>query len=154
MRLGRQPEDSELATLLGLTPLQVTKAYAAEPQPCPIDMLDRGGASFADTIADASDNPEKRALRVFDRTILDDVLRTLTPREADVLQLRFGLDERGDHTLEEIGQMLGVTRERIRQIEVKAIKKLRHPSRASRLGAALRKTIIQRAPEEQVDAAE
>jgi len=61
------------------------------------------------------------------------VLATLTPREEQVLRLRFGIGERTDHTLEEVGTRFGVTRERIRQIEAKALRKLRHPSRARRL---------------------
>ena len=61
------------------------------------------------------------------------VLATLTPREEQVLRLRFGIGERSDHTLEEVGTRFAVTRERIRQIEAKALRKLRHPSRARRL---------------------
>ena len=61
------------------------------------------------------------------------VLATLTPRQERVLRLRFGIDENADHTLEEVGQDFGVTRERIRQVEAKALRKLRHPSRAKRL---------------------
>ena len=61
------------------------------------------------------------------------ILGTLTPREARVLRMRFGVGERSDHTLEEVGQDFEVTRERIRQIEAKALRKLRHPSRSKRL---------------------
>jgi RNA polymerase primary sigma factor len=61
------------------------------------------------------------------------VLATLTPREEQVLRLRFGIGEKSDHTLEEVGQQFAVTRERIRQIEAKALRKLRHPSRSRRL---------------------
>jgi RNA polymerase primary sigma factor len=64
---------------------------------------------------------------------IDDVLSSLTPREQRVLQLRFGLEDGRSRTLEEVGQEFGVTRERIRQIEVKALKKLRHPSRSRKL---------------------
>jgi RNA polymerase primary sigma factor len=63
------------------------------------------------------------------------VLATLTPREEKVLRMRFGIGERSDHTLEEVGQDFEVTRERIRQIEAKALRKLRHPSRAKKLFA-------------------
>ena len=61
------------------------------------------------------------------------VLATLTPREEKILKLRFGIDEKGDHTLEEVGQSFDVTRERIRQIEAKALRKMRHPSRTREL---------------------
>jgi RNA polymerase primary sigma factor len=64
---------------------------------------------------------------------LEDVLETLTPREEKVLRLRFGLDDGKPRTLEEVGQVFGVTRERIRQIEAKALRKLRHPSRSKKL---------------------
>ncbi len=62
-----------------------------------------------------------------------DVLRTLTPREEKVLRMRFGIGEKSDHTLEEVGRDFSVTRERIRQIEAKALRKLRHPSRSRKL---------------------
>ena len=67
------------------------------------------------------------------RDRLDDVLNTLTDRERKVLKLRFGLQDGRPHTLEEVGQIFGVTRERIRQIEAKALRKLRHPSRSRKL---------------------
>jgi RNA polymerase primary sigma factor len=108
---------------------------------------------MADSLADSSDSPEKRMLRSFDRSQIDGALETLKPQEAKVLRLRFGLDEKGDHTLEEIGRMLGVTRERIRQIEVKAIEKLRHLSRAGSLGLPTRTSAARRIPEDETDAA-
>ena len=61
------------------------------------------------------------------------MLRTLSPREEKILRMRFGMDDGSEHTLEEVGQMFAVTRERIRQIEAKALRKLRHPSRSSKL---------------------
>jgi RNA polymerase primary sigma factor len=68
------------------------------------------------------------------------VLATLTPREEKVLRMRFGIGETSDHTLEEVGQDFSVTRERIRQIEAKALRKLRHPSRSKRLKAFVEST--------------
>ena len=67
----------------------------------------------------------------------DQVLKTLTPREEKVIKMRFGLVDGNEHTLEEVGQMFAVTRERIRQIEAKALRKLRHPSRSRKLKAFL-----------------
>ena len=93
--------------------------------------------TVGEAIVASDGNPEERMVRHSVRSTIDRVLETLDPREADVLRLRYGLDDRGDHTLEEVGQMYRLTRERIRQIEVKAIKKLRHPSRVRRLRAAL-----------------
>ena len=67
------------------------------------------------------------------RRVVKDVLESLTPREAKVLRMRFGIDMNTDHTLEEVGKQFDVTRERIRQIEAKALRKLRHPSRSEQL---------------------
>ncbi len=138
-RLGRDPEEGELAAFMELTLDQVRKAIAAEPQPCSLDcaLPTNHGATVGEMIVDAGDSPEKRLLRSSSMSTLESVLNGLTPREADVLRLRFGLDQRGDHTLEEVGQMYQLTRERIRQIEVKAIKKLSHPARARKLRIAL-----------------
>ena len=71
------------------------------------------------------------------RDVTGDVLDTLTPREAKVLRMRFGIEMNTDHTLEEVGKQFDVTRERIRQIEAKALRKLRHPSRSERLRSFL-----------------
>jgi RNA polymerase primary sigma factor len=71
------------------------------------------------------------------RDVTKDVLDTLTPREAKVLRMRFGIEMNTDHTLEEVGKQFDVTRERIRQIEAKALRKLRHPSRSDRLKSFL-----------------
>ena len=71
------------------------------------------------------------------RDVCKDVLDTLTPREAKVLRMRFGIEMNTDHTLEEVGKQFDVTRERIRQIEAKALRKLRHPSRSEKLRSFL-----------------
>jgi len=77
--------------------------------------------------------PAEAASQLLLREQLEDVLHTLTDREQKVLRLRFGLDDGRQRTLEEVGQVFGVTRERIRQIEAKALRKLRHPSRSKKL---------------------
>lgn len=71
------------------------------------------------------------------REVTADVLESLTPREAKVLRMRFGIDMNTDHTLEEVGKQFDVTRERIRQIEAKALRKLRHPTRSDKLKSFL-----------------
>ena len=78
-------------------------------------------------------SPEQHAANEMLKEQLSEVLRTLSAREADVLRLRFGLDDGKTRTLEEVGQHFDVTRERIRQIEAKALRKLRHPSRSGQL---------------------
>ena len=138
-RLGRDPEESELAAFLKITSEQVGKALRAEPQPCSLESIAAMGSDITvtDTIVANDGNPEEEMVRHSIRSTVDRVLETLGPREADVLRLRFGLDDRGDHTLEEVGQMYGLTRERIRQIEAKALRKLRHPSRSEQLRSFL-----------------
>jgi RNA polymerase primary sigma factor len=138
-RLGRVPDEPELAAFLEITPAQVAKALRAEPQPSSLDLVSETNPDMTvgDAIVALDSNPEERMIHRSIRSTLDRVLHTLSPREEKVVRLRFGLDDRGDHTLEEVGQMFSLTRERIRQIEAKAIKKLHHPSRVRRLRAAL-----------------
>ena len=81
--------------------------------------------------------PSDSAVYASLRDATKDVLDTLTPREAKVLRMRFGIEMNTDHTLEEVGKQFDVTRERIRQIEAKALRKLRHPSRSERLRSFL-----------------
>ena len=81
--------------------------------------------------------PNDAAIFASLRNVTKDVLDTLTPRKAKVLRMRFGIEMNTDHTLEEVGKQFDVTRERIRQIEAKALRKLRHPSRSERLRSFL-----------------
>ena len=81
--------------------------------------------------------PSDSAVYASLRDVTKDVLDTLTPREAKVLRMRFGIEMNTDHTLEEVGKQFDVTRERIRQIEAKALRKLRHPTRSDRLKSFL-----------------
>ena len=86
--------------------------------------------------------PSDAAVYASLRDVCKDVLDTLTPREAKVLRMRFGIEMNTDHTLEEVGKQFDVTRERIRQIEAKALRKLRHPSRSEKLRSFLEGEII------------
>ncbi|MFM0085284.1 sigma-70 family RNA polymerase sigma factor, partial [Paraburkholderia sediminicola] len=81
--------------------------------------------------------PDDAALHASMRDAVSEALTTLTPREAKILRLRFGIESGRDHTLEELGQQFELTRERIRQIEAKALRKLRHPARSGRLKSFL-----------------
>ena len=155
-RLGRVPEEGDIAVFLELTVDQVRRAIVAEPHPYPLDspLPTHRGATVAECITDTGDGPEKRLESTSSLSMLDSVLGTLKPREADVVKLRFGLDERGDHTLEEVGQIYGVTRERIRQIEAKALVKLSHPTRRWRLAAALGRPVPPRKRRLDTNAAE
>jgi RNA polymerase primary sigma factor len=94
---------------------------------------DEDDSALGDFIPDEKSRPEEQATRELLKEHLDDVLNTLSPREKRVLQLRFGLEDGKQRTLEEVGKEFGVTRERIRQIEAKAVRKLKHPTRAKKL---------------------
>ena len=95
---------------------------------------DEGDATLGDFIEDTqSVAPVDAAMQAGLRSVVSEVLDGLTAREAKVLRMRFGIDMSNDHTLEEVGRQFDVTRERIRQIETKAIRKLKHPSRSDKL---------------------
>ena len=134
--LGREPTDQELAKEMKLPPDQIRQVKKMSQQPISLQSKvgDSDDASYGDFIQDTtSENPfvatEGRLLK----ERLKDVLMTLTERERQVIDLRFGLSQRYPLTLEEVGKHFSVTRERIRQIEAKALRKLRHPSRMKSL---------------------
>lgn len=135
MELQREPTDEEVARELGLTPRKVREISRIALDPISIDtpVGEEGDSTLGDFIADDSLTPEKAAERNDMKETVRAILATLSPKEAEVLIARFGLDGNRPRTLEEVGQKLGVTRERIRQIEAKAIRKLKHPSRAHKL---------------------
>ncbi len=132
--LGREPTREEIAQRMGTSVDKVNKALKLTQQPISLEtpIGDAGDSQFGDLIEDRSSaSPAERVITSNLRDVAGDVLQTLSPREEKVIRLRFGLDTEGrERTLEEVGQDFQVTRERIRQIEVKALRKLRHPSRA------------------------
>ncbi len=133
---GREPTPEEIAENMGISVDRVREIQkiAQEPVSLETPIGEEDDSHLGDFIEDEdAPAPAEMASFVLLKEQLDDVLDTLTPRERKVLQLRFGLDDGRTRTLEEVGQEFGVTRERIRQIEAKALRKLRHPSRSRKL---------------------
>jgi RNA polymerase primary sigma factor len=134
--IGREPADEELAAELDLGAERVRdiKKAAQEPVSLEIPVGSEDDSHLGDFVPDdASLSPADVATRQMLKEQMDDVLDSLTSRERRVLQLRFGLEDGRQRTLEEVGREFGVTRERIRQIEAKALRKLRHPTRSRKL---------------------
>ena len=131
--LGREPTPEELAKELDMPPDKVLEVqrYGREPISLHTPLGEDGGSDFGDLIQDTDAiNPMDAVAFTLLREQLDAVLETLTEREAGVIRMRFGLADGQQRTLDEIGKVYGVTRERIRQIESKCMSKLRHPSRS------------------------
>ncbi|MGQ9553081.1 MAG: RNA polymerase sigma factor RpoD [Anaerolineae bacterium] len=134
--LGREPTPEEIATELDTTPDQVERIMKISERPLSLEMPvgEEQDSALGDFIEDElSLMPNEVASNELLRRQVEEVLATLSAREARVLQMRFGLKDGHTHTLEEVGRRFGVTRERVRQIEAKALRKLRHPSRSRRL---------------------
>jgi RNA polymerase primary sigma factor len=134
--IGREPADEELAAELDLAADRVReiRKAALEPVSLEIPVGSEDDSHLGDFVPDeASLSPADVATRQMLKEQMDDVLDSLTSRERRVLQLRFGLEDGRQRTLEEVGREFGVTRERIRQIEAKALRKLRHPTRSRKL---------------------
>jgi RNA polymerase primary sigma factor len=134
--LGREPTPEELASRLELPPARVRELLKISREPMSLEtpIGEDGDSQLGDLIEDRNIASPQDA--VIGRSLTEQtrkLLKTLTPREERVLCLRFGIDESSDHTLEEVGKDFNVTRERIRQIEAKALRKLRHPSRSDHL---------------------
>ena len=133
---GRDPTDEETGAKMDITAERVREIQKLTQLPLPLEMPvgEDGGAQLGDFIEDKNLVPTVEAASYMSlREQITDVLSTLSEREARVLELRFGIGDGISHTLEQVGQEFGVTRERIRQIEAKALKKLRHPSHSRKL---------------------
>jgi RNA polymerase primary sigma factor len=134
--LSRDPTNQEIAIEMALTPEKVREVIQVSQAPVSLEQSigEEEESHLSDFVEDKeATSPAEAASLSMLRAAVDDALDTLTPRERRVLQLRFGLFDARQRTLEEIGQRLGVTRERIRQIEAKALRKLRHPRRSQKL---------------------
>jgi RNA polymerase primary sigma factor len=138
--MGRKPTEEEIATRMEMTIEKLR--FIAKSAQLPISLETPIGkeedSRLGDFIEADGETPEDQVSKSLLREDLENVLDTLSPRERDVLRLRYGLDDGRMKTLEEIGQIFNVTRERIRQIEAKALRKLRHPNRNSILKEYIR----------------
>ena len=134
--LGREPTSDEIAVAMEMPPERVREIMKISQEPVSLEMPigEEEDSNLGDFIEDQKAlPPADAASRKMLKEQVDDVLETLSERERAVLAMRFGLDDGRSRTLEEVGREFGVTRERIRQIEAKALRKLRHPSRAKKL---------------------
>lgn len=140
METGREPTPEELAEELGLTPERVREIYKIAQHPISLqaEVGDGGESQFGDFLEDTTaDSPAEATGYSILKEKMNEVLETLTDRERKVLIQRFGLKDGKPKTLEEVGVEFNVTRERIRQIEAKALRKMRHPTRSKQLKAFL-----------------
>jgi RNA polymerase primary sigma factor len=136
--LGREPTSEEVAQRMDIPVSSVRKVLKIAQQPISLESRvgEEEDSRLGDFIQDTTGvSPAEAMIRVNLKEQTASVLRTLNPREERIIKMRFGLEDGSEHTLEEVGQNFQVTRERIRQIEVKALRKLRHPSRSRRLRA-------------------
>ncbi len=136
LELNREPSEEELAKKMNMSVDKIRDIYKISQDPVSLEtpIGEEEDSHLGDFIKDESNmSPEEYATNEMLKDEIADVLLTLTEREEKVIRLRFGLEDGKSRTLEEVGQMFGVTRERIRQIEAKALRKLRHPSRSRKL---------------------
>jgi RNA polymerase primary sigma factor len=138
--LGREPRSAEIAKQMDIPEAKVRRVFKIMRVPISLEMpIGEGGDShLSDLIEDrAVVSPAEAIIKLNLKEQTAQVLRTLTPREEKIMKMRFGLEDGSEHTLEEVGRSFAITRERIRQIEAKALRKLRHPSRSHKLKAFL-----------------
>ena len=136
LELNREPTEDELAKKMGIPVEKIRDIYKISQEPVSLEtpIGEEDDSHLGDFIKDERNvSPEEFATNEMLKDEISEVLSTLTEREEKVIRLRFGLEDGKSRTLEEVGQMFGVTRERIRQIEAKALRKLRHPNRSKRL---------------------
>jgi RNA polymerase primary sigma factor len=141
--LGREPTSEEIAKRMDIPVAKVRKIQKIAQEPISLEtpIGEEEDSHLGDFIEDkAVVSPSDAVINLNLKEQTASVLKTLTPREEKVIKMRFGLDDGSEHTLEEVGQSFAVTRERIRQIEAKALRKLRHPSRSRKLRAFLEGT--------------
>jgi RNA polymerase primary sigma factor len=134
--LGREPSSEEIAKRMDIPVDKVRKTKKIAQQPISVEtpIGEDEDSHLGDFIEDkAAVSPSEAVISLSLKEQTASMLKTLTPREERIIKMRFGLDDGSEHTLEEVGQSFAVTRERIRQIEAKALRKLRHPSRSSKL---------------------
>ena len=134
-KYNREPSNEEIAEILNTTPEKIEDAImvSVEPTSYDIPVKEDEDTSFRDFIPDRAESTENI---VFNSSLGDDInkiLESLNPREQEVIKLRYGLGGKNPMTLEDVGKKFGVTRERVRQIEGKALRKLKHPSRGKRI---------------------
>ena len=137
---GREPTSEEIAKRMDIPVMKVRKVMKIAQEPISLEtpIGEEEDSHLGDFIEDRGViSPAEAVININLKEQTEAVLKTLTPREEKVIKMRFGLDDGSEHTLEEVGQSFAVTRERIRQIEAKALRKLRHPSRSRRLRAFL-----------------
>ena len=137
---GQEPDAAVLAEKMEMPEDKVRKILkiAREPISMETPIGDDDDSHLGDFIEDSSTlAPTEAAMQAGLRDVVKEILDSLTPREAKVLRMRFGIEMANDHTLEEVGKQFDVTRERIRQIEAKALRKLKHPTRSDKLRSFL-----------------